>query len=139
MSEIEKMYENAEVMIQDCLCGYHCVFDKSNKNCIVNEKCKTKDCAYLDDNSFTAEKQLELIKWLATKDYRNFANKLLISTNEGYTCFSVGISTDYGSECLYEENAFCSKLFEQALAGLINNLWQDLTEEEKQQVKEILE
>ena len=65
MNEIEKMYENAGVKIQNCLCSYRCVFDKSNKNCIVNEKCKTKDCAYLDDNSFTAEKQLELIKWLA--------------------------------------------------------------------------
>lgn len=29
--------------------------------------------------------------------------------------------------------------FEESLAGLINSLWQDLTEEEKQQVKGILE
>ena len=28
--------------------------------------------------------------------------------------------------------------FENAIAGLINNLWQDLTEQEQQQIKDIL-
>ena len=33
----------------------------------------------------------------------------------------------------------CNNEFDEAIAGLINKLWQSLTEEEKQQVKGILE
>ena len=60
---------------------------------------------------FSAEKQIELIKWLSKRQINSYP---LIHgwINEG---------------------------FEEKLASCINNLWQDLTEEEKQQIKEILE
>lgn len=59
---------------------------------------------------FTPEKQLELVKWLFDSIYLLCLGPLQHSEN-----------------------------FENSLAELVNCLWQDLTEEEKQQVKEILE
>lgn len=72
---------------------------------------------------FTAEKQIELIKWL--KDNRSFHAVGKWCT----ACDSTGEVIEHRSE-----------LFEEALTGLINQLWKanDLTEEEKQQVKGIL-
>lgn len=60
---------------------------------------------------FTAEKQLKLIKWLIIEGYIEDMLTVQIS----------------------EEN------FEACLADTFNELWQDLTEEEQQQVKGILE
>lgn len=74
---------------------------------------------------FTAEKQIELIKWLIDTDYFITEFYRLIYTREYY------IKTNY--------KHFQSSSFEESLAGLINSLWQSLTPEEKQQVKGILE
>lgn len=60
---------------------------------------------------FTAEKQIELIKWLIIEGYIEDMLTVQIS----------------------EEN------FEACLADTFNELWQDLTEEEKQQIKKVLE
>ena len=112
MSEIEKMYENCGIEIP-----------------IVRLK------IFKDDNGemftrppFTAEKQIELIKWLAQKDY--------------YTCDYCEIEPrkngqEWLSYCHFKGST--SNTFEKALAGIVNEIWQDLTEEEKQQVKGILE
>lgn len=86
MSEVEKMYKNAGV-------GYLMY---------VVDTFPPVEYPQID---FTAEKQLELIKWIA-------CNKI----NE---CKNI----DFG----------------EVLAELINSFWQSLTEEEKQQIKEILE
>lgn len=72
---------------------------------------------------FTAEKQLELIKWLAKKDYGIYAESLLISIRDGYNYLSVGITTGFGSEIFYEDFTFDNKQFDEAIAGLINKLW----------------
>lgn len=76
---------------------------------------------------FTAEKQLELIKWLCKNTYRNY---LLIRYN--FTNYYWQI------ECNMTDS---NKLdnFAETIASIINNLWQDLTEEERKQIKEILE
>ena len=68
---------------------------------------------------FTAEKQLELIKLLG----------------------NINIDIDNGcymSSEILEVEAHCDT-FEETLAEFVNNLWQDLTEEERKQVKGILE
>jgi hypothetical protein len=39
----------------------------------------------------------------------------------------------------YYQNGASGDNFEESLAGLINNLWQDLTEEERKQIRGILE
>ena len=62
---------------------------------------------------FTTEKQLELFKWLIK-----------------YRWYIIGRYTDKFD--LFDEN------FEQALAGILNSLWQDLTKEEQEQIRSIL-
>ena len=81
---------------------------------------------------FTAEKQIELIKWLAINKedfgihYRNYDEEY------HWVC---GCEFNVEDYLRFDED----RTFEESLAGLINNIWQDLTEEEKQQVKGILE
>lgn len=74
---------------------------------------------------FTPEKQIKLIKWLAnTKHYIQ------------------SISMTYDGKKYYVENERYNGIassFEEALAEVVNELWQSLTEEERQQVKGILE
>jgi len=68
---------------------------------------------------FTAEKQLELIKKLG----------------------NINIDIDNGcymSSEILEVEAHCDT-FEETLAEFVNNLWQDLTDAERKQIKEILE
>ena len=108
MSEIEKLYELAGAKYCD-KCRHDSEFD-----CIY--MCKIKY------PPFTAEKQLELIKWLAFRDY---------ITIVAY------ISGEYHSE--HDKYNANEKSLEGCLARLINNFWQDLTEEEKAEIKRILE
>ena len=133
MNEIEKMYENAEINkreIENCTyknstpCGHSC--DDG------------EDCPYLeikeDYPPFTAEKQIELIKFL-TKDKKILRIELRIFQNEFCITRCTPCKTNPNAEYITTGRI---KQFEQALAELINSLWQDLTEEEKEQIKEIL-
>lgn len=97
MNEVEKLYENAEP-------NRNCNLYKHFTECPMKHT-QCEDCENFVYSPFTAEKQLELIKWIA-------CNKI----NE---CKNI----DFG----------------EALAELINSFWQSLTEEDKQQIKEILE
>ena len=112
MSEIEKMYKNAG--IEKC--------NRFLKPCPFGNECD--GCEHYWYPEFTAEKQIELIKWLAKKDlmYR------LTYERDFLWCSQ-----------LEWQSSFCYESFEESLANLINTIWQDLTEEEKQQVKGILE
>ena len=83
--------------------------------CYINKTWrKTHDCPNCDNREsyppFTAEKQIELIKNVSPSYPLNYHTKCF----QGYS-------------------------FEEGLAKCINNLWQYLTAEEKQQVKGILE
>lgn len=127
MNEVEKMYRNSG--IEEC--------NRLLKPCPFENECD--GCEYNWYPEFTAEKQLELIKWLARKDYGNYTESLLISIRDGYNYLSAGITTDFGSECFYENYTFDNKQFDEAVAGLINTLWNKLTEEERKQIKNILE
>ena len=103
MSEIEKMYSNSGI--------------------------KKIELDYPDNfepfyPEFTAEKQIELIKWLAeTGDVcridATVKNKWFVENEVGY------------SKCFAK--------FEESLANVINIIWEYMPEEEKQQVKGILE
>ena len=109
MSEITKLYENAGFIQKRC----------EDYSCIVCDK--NKDCNKYPP--FTAEKQLELIKWLARKGLL----QINYSSHQCYQFNSFRVGGDYKSN------------LSEALASHCNNLMQDLTEEEKQQVKGILE
>jgi hypothetical protein len=99
MSEVEKMYENANVKKDWNSTPYGGIEE------------------YYPP--FTAEKQLELIKKLG----------------------NINIDIDNGcymSSEILEVEAHCDT-FEETLAEFVNNLWQDLTEAERKQIKEMLE
>lgn len=132
MSEIEKMYENANVK-QDRMCEWTC---KGSEHCSTN--CEHYESTQLYYPPFTAEKQIELIKTIETKC--DFVDCIQIVYRPMEDLWKISIIPVF--EMAFEEIHLyfgCDKDFSTALAMAINNLWQDLTEEEKQQVKGILE
>ena len=105
MSEIKKMYENVNITPKKCL------------ECDNNMDCGFgKDCY----PPFTAEKQLEITKFLLKK-------AVYYDVKDDKYWF-------YYEEC--ESAGY--KPFDEAIAHFINKLWQDLTEDEHRQIKEIL-
>lgn len=122
MSEIEKMYENAGVKkeIIPCPAKYY------GYNCTRNNWDDT-DCSCNIEGypPFTAEKQIELIKWL-------LQNKRLCIRKAEY-------SNNFYMDTLFNRlDGVDNQDFEICLASLVNNLWQDLTDIERKQIKEIL-
>ena len=112
MSEIEKMYKLANVKaINIAECG----------STYIPNSVEIDGKLY---PPFTAEKQIELIKWLSKKQYVYI---IMSADKEYYLCADNSFISGY------------NKQFDKALAMFINAYWQDLTEEEKQQVKGILE
>ncbi len=111
MSEITKLYENAGI--------------KKVRQTNIAGGDYPIAVGFEDYPPFTAEKQIELIIFLANREIR--------------------ISPTYISSGYYLNNLNKIKssrnisTFEASLAQHINAIWQDLTEEEKQQVKGILE
>ena len=102
MSEIEKMYENAEP-------NRNCNLYKHFTECPMKHT-QCEDCENFVYPPFTAEKQLEIVKMILFSTWWINLKRLQFSEK-----------------------------FDEGLAQMINELWQDLTEEEKQQVKGILE
>lgn len=111
MSEIEKMYKNSG--IEKC--------NRFLKPCPFGNECD--GCEHYWYPEFTAEKQIELIKWLGVIDEFNFYQNKVTKDWVFY---------DHEKDATHYD-------FELGLASWVNYLWQDLTEEEKQQVKGILE
>ena len=116
MSEIEKMYENAGVKKINT---HQSEIDNGDPRFTGI----SHSDSYIKYPSFTAEKQIELIKWLARKGLI----QINYSSHQCYQFNSFRIGGDYKSN------------LNEALASHCNNLWQDLTTKEKQQVKGILE
>lgn len=122
MSEIEKLYANAEVKpFRYC---YNCVDNNGNRiensaNCPSRHNCS--NTCDTPEYEFTAEKQLEITKFLLKK-------AVYYDVKDDKYWF-------YYEEC--ESAGY--KPFDEAIAHFINKLWQNLTTEEKQQVKGILE
>ena len=123
MSEVTKLYENAGI---EPICRFKGLV---NGTCFYFAKpCQEEDCKKFSAfvKEFTAEKQIELIKLLMEQD------------DFSWTIARQGKNTEYAFYVGYEHSSGDFKEFTETLAGIINNLWQDLTEEEKQQVKGIL-
>ena len=118
MSEIEKMYENAEVL-KECLSP--CYINKTWRKAYDCPNCNNRE----NYPPFTAEKQIELIKWLVCT-----GEEIRISGHRKGNLY--WMSTDV-------DNKEQESTFEETLAKIINNLWQYLTVEERKQIKEILE
>lgn len=118
MSEIEKLYELANI--------------KKQKFEGIASGDYPIAVGYEDYPPFTAEKQIELIKLLQRKNGYKFS---FSSTNDNseYLFFAHKDNTPVQDLIVAGD-----KCYEEALASFINNLWQSLTEEEKQKIKEIL-
>ena len=81
--------------------------------------------------SFTAEKQLELIKFISNTDV--FGN---------FHCYIVSArwSVDYGKWAVGVGGCdICHEQFEQALAGLVLEMWDGIPDNQKQEIKRILQ
>jgi hypothetical protein len=135
MNEIEKLYENAGVKANKyklCCTGCKHIAKVEVINgyplkwiCDKYDEVANCDKAEPDYPPFTAEKQLHLIKWLSDK-----ADYIDIHYDRYKGLFN--IQTGMGG--LYVCNEF-----EQALASRVNIIWQDLTEAEQNEIKNILE
>ena len=119
MSEVEKLYNNANIKICKRKQGFT-LKDCTDRDC--------KECGYYDIPPFTAEKQLELFKMFC-KRYLEVSQHI---EENGDLCF--GIKATVGDYAI----AF-NKDFAECLACFANDLWQDLTESEKAEIKRILE
>ena len=109
MNEIEKLMQNAEV----------------TPICLIPDRYCGMQPIYED---FTAEKQIKLMKWLAKYKY-SYGLEYLSDKWTNCCEYLLG-SFEYVSE---------DTDFEQSLAGLVNIIWQSLTEQEKTRIKNILE
>lgn len=118
-NEIEKLYELAGVLKE---CTSPCYINKTWR--------KTHDCQNCDNREnyppFTAEKQLELIKFLL-KNYEGVDISIRINRFN----FLVDNATFIG--CHHND-----KSFEESLAGVINKLWMNMSEEEREEIRKIL-
>lgn len=128
MSEITKLYENAG--IKKLL---YCDICKAQEHALG--LCAETKCEPFYP-PFTPEKQIELIKLLINHPMLDEISLFFNEPSKTYNLrvYSLPEIGDFRSTYTETQNSF-----EDMLAGLINNLWQDLTEEEKQQVKGILE
>ena len=113
MNEVTKLYENAGVVL---------IEETENGAC-----CK---------NPFTAEKQIELIKLISKVTLADYFQFFFYEIKEEWV-FRLFVITEMSCESVYTYESR-NKDFTEALAGLINSLWQDLTDTEKVQIKEIL-
>lgn len=96
------------------------LYENARAELVADVKFPAKDVNYnVGYPPFTAEKQISLIIFLSYK----YGKGLLIN-----------LRTMDKDIDIYD-----FELFGECLAKLVNKLWQDLTEEEKQQVKGILE
>lgn len=145
MNEIEKMYENIGIKKEVIPCpakyyGYGCT-----RNNWDDEDCS---CDIEGYPPFTAEKQIAILMFILNKfGDIGFQKMYSIRGNDENTrkdfikclCDCEHETFDSRPVDFYYQNGASGDNFEESLAGLINNLWQDLTEAEKQQVRGILE
>lgn len=109
MTEIDKLYKNAGIEPD---IDYICDIDS----------CGSQSCDRVKSYpEFTEEKQLEILKLILKK--RRILDVGYIIEEDKY-------------HCMHYEHIFDS--FKEALCADVNYHWQDLTPEEKQQVKDIL-
>lgn len=136
MNDIERLYKKAgitprrnwwcrrfdETSIADC---------NGTRN--GEKECSKCEYGYISSEKyplFTAEKQIELIKFITSLGVCEIEN-----WNDKGFHFAIKRERIYPTMFLSLSNIN----LQETLSDVINNLWQDLTEEEKQQIKEIIE
>ena len=145
MSEISKLYENAGIEPD---INYVCDKEPCEKHSVDCQECSHLYDTREDYPDFTAEKQIAILMFILNKfGDIGFQKMYSIRGNDESTrkdfikclCDCEHETFDSRPVDFYYQNGASGDNFEESLAGLINNLWQDLTEEEKEQIKEILQ
>ena len=137
MSEISKLYKNAgkELEYRYTIKGKEITVESCDKNAIIAlfSKPKTNFKVIKVDREmyFTAEKQLNLILWLGANKQGIGIDLWKYKNEQIWNC---GIKFEW-EEYRY---SFKHNEFKQALAGLVNFIWKDLTPKQQQEIKEIL-
>ena len=133
MSEVEKLYKNAEVELDCCKYAeygyegeegswYYC--KKEGRECWTYPH-GDADCVEKGYPSFTPKKQLTLIEWL-------IQNKRLCIHKAEYS------DNFYMDTATTRLNGVDNSSFEECLASMLNLIWQDCTEAEQEQIRRIL-
>lgn len=109
MSEIELLYENAHI---EKVINHECTYDYGITCPNDNDTCG--NCGYYKEKEpdyppFTAEKQLEIVKLILFSTWWMNLKRLQFSEK-----------------------------FDERLAELVNDIWQDLTEQDRTEIAEIL-
>lgn len=114
MNEVAKLYENAGIkplcQIPDEYCGMKNVYE-----------------------DFTAEKQIAIIKLISKQ-----GQVIIENWEEDNRGFNVTFRANSNLRYITMD-CITRKTVEEALAQIVNDIWQDLTEAERTQIKEILE
>lgn len=121
MNEIERLYENVGI--------------ERTAHCVLCDNPCPDDCytGYL----FTAEKQVQLENFLLEDlEDKTFTQFEILKTIENKFLYVYRFSKNDSNLKRFDT---VGETRQECLAGLINNLWQSLTEEERKQVKEILQ
>ena len=121
MNEVEKMYKNVEP-------NRDCNLYKHFTECPMKHT-QCEDCENFVYPPFTAEKQIRIIEWLGN-------SKAFFDANE--TIFSL-ITNHKDKNGVVKGYEGKGNSVDTCLASLTNNLWQDLTDAEKTEIKNILE
>lgn len=129
MSEIEKLYRLAGCKKIFCDCA------KCKKTDCINKYIDQDTCVTLTYSPFTAEKQLELIKWLI---HRCFYLDLNIMPDQ--KSYGLGFKYQPSDEYKNEQSECCTNTnFSEVLAACTQIIWHDLTKTEQKEIREILE
>ena len=123
MSEVEKLYSLAWI---EPRCNIYPTF----YDCVKHPHEKCEDCVEWEYPPFTAEKQIELIKWLLKSFDMDFS---LIEQRIDTTLDGI----NWTGSCIGGSGS--AHTFEDSLCMAIIDLWQDLTEVEQNEIREILE
>lgn len=143
MSEIEKLYENAGIEPKNKCYYWDCPYSTgmpandipyAERNC---QNCNNPNKAVYPP--FTAEKQIELIKWISNNDKDKNKELTLYNSAHPYYYFGLHHEPAHSEDDMWGYGEGLGTTFEDGLAKLINDLWQDLTKEERKQIKGILE
>ena len=129
MTNIEKLYELAGITCKDLEFCKDCIYLKDNL-CVSKQEF-VEECL-----PFTANKQLELIKFIEKIDWVDCLTTYFYAVRQLWV-FIVSPVKEFSNEQL-KYFASEDKDFSQALSGLIIELWNDLTEQQRNEIKEIL-
>lgn len=136
MDEVEKLYKNA---------GVEKFCNSDSEFCPVGF---CDECNFNIYPPFTAEKQIAILMFILNKfGDIGFQKMYSIRGNDESTrkdfikclCDCEHETWDSRPVDFYYQKGASGDNFEESLAGLINSLWQDLTEEEHKQIRNILE